>query len=163
MKKKDFCFKQRAILRNVLCISIVLCIYSFYTSLLFAGNTVQKGDTLSHVCWEVQQATIETNAGDKPKTSVYKTADEVKSIFNCPFEWEIMNSHLILLRYPSGREGAFHYVFEANQLKITIGSTTQIYDCVIDDDYIVLKTAYNRYAADAESFIEKWVLILKRK
>ena len=159
----NFSFKQKAILRSLFCINVALCIYPLNVQALFAGDTVQKRDTLPHVCWEVQQVTIETNIGDKSKTAVYKTADEVKSILNCPFEWEIMNSQLILLRYPSGREGAFHYVFEENQLKITIGSSTQIYDCVKNDDHIVLKTVFNRYPANAEPFIEKWILILKWK
>ena len=131
--------------------------------LWLAGMSVQAAGYLPEGRWEVAQVTIEKDTEGIIETTEYNSAGDVQSSISCPQEWEIRDSQIILLRYPNGREDAFHYVLEDDKLMITIASVIHTYRYDLNGEDLILTTVYDQTGSDMEHITEQWTITLKQQ
>ena len=120
-------------------------------------------DGIPHGLWEVAEVTIEKNTGGKVETTVYKSADEVKSHIPCPQELEV-NARTATLRYPEGIEESAEYTTEGDLTLYTALGLRYRYE--IKDGNLILTAIFNYVNNDlaarrSENITENWIIALK--
>ena len=141
----------------------------FLMYLLLTSMMIQANDTIPQVIpegwWDVVQVTVEKNTDGTVEKNEYATAAEVKSHIPCPQAWYVMHApRSFLLRYDNGNENVFRYDIEDNLLIIyKEDGTTQSYRYEVNDEDLILTTAYEQPEKEEESNTEHWTITLKKQ
>ena len=176
-------FNQRRYLHKMLCIIVVLCLYSSSFPLFFASVTVLAGDTLPQGIWKVEEVTVErsddgnrqteTNStanstGNKIQTTRYKSVAEVKNYVRFPAVLEVVDSHTMLMQYWGVEEKmTAEYTIAGNRITILEGPIGYTYLFRITEGNLVLTLEYEfpgkRTAGRTEILTEKWNFTMSKQ